>query len=769
MESECTNQVDENLYYNPSTEADPITHFDLARATRAVTGAVGCLESPQSYISTEHLHKWASTTGSCRNAKAEEGAPQSTGLYRAFTGPDEIRVLEVKPGSASDTVRCALHHCCVGYDGTHDPSHQPGPRRHHPAQFGTSTTAPTEPIWYTALSYRWGDPKDLGSPVDVSGHEIQITKSLEQILLHIRKPDHSVMMWIDQICINQKDNDDKATQIPLMSKIYGRALNTLVWLTPSPDFPMDVNPFRHFYDFAIKLQFSENNTNPKDFQGIGLPDADSDAWREVWHVLSQPYFQRLWIIQEIALSVRPWLACGDHLTSWRIFSDACLRLHGSGVSRWLRDKFDSSTTSISSSSPEHHGPASTPPRDACYQVTSLDGIAYSPVNKLRLWVLEETRGAISYDPRDKIYGMLGLDSLSYETSGPDLLQWEVNVSYDNDNTAARLYTEIAGQILTVQKDPVATLLVNVDHYHSMNGLPSWVPDWSQPRQTISLGAGLRFANFYTTALGSPSGHSRSADGRELHMRGFAFDVITTNLTDVFHDPDISCESPAAENNHTLLSCHRLASCLETYPPSPGPSPEATTTVFEAFWRTLVADKDAPLGLQSEVARERAPVAEFSEMFSLLLDASTGVRSGTSSLPGQTYSRRQRLPLGHKGSLTIEALRPENEEEASGGRRPAGKKKLAAAFARLRAAMRTALWNRRLGFTARGYLGLFPWYVRAGDVVCALRDCHVPFVLRPAGQGQDGKERFEILGECYVHGIMNGEAVVDGEESEFVLV
>ena len=59
-------------------------------------------------------------------------------------------------------------------------------------------------------------------------------------------------------------------------------------------------------------------------------------------------------------------------------------------------------------------------------------------------------------------------------------------------------------------------------------------------------------------------------------------------------------------------------------------------------------------------------------------------------------------------------------------------------------------HRRLCITKRRCLGLVPAYAVPGDIICVFGGSHVPFVLRPAG------ETFQLVGECYVHGIMQGE-------------
>ena len=74
-------------------------------------------------------------------------------------------------------------------------------------------------------------------------------------------------------------------------------------------------------------------------------------------------------------------------------------------------------------------------------------------------------------------------------------------------------------------------------------------------------------------------------------------------------------------------------------------------------------------------------------------------------------------------------------------------------------MNVLAW-RRLVTTRGGYLGLVPAAARCGDVVAVLMGCDTPLVLRR----RDGE--YEVVGECYVHGIMHGEVidmVTDGKQ------
>jgi hypothetical protein len=72
------------------------------------------------------------------------------------------------------------------------------------------------------------------------------------------------------------------------------------------------------------------------------------------------------------------------------------------------------------------------------------------------------------------------------------------------------------------------------------------------------------------------------------------------------------------------------------------------------------------------------------------------------------------------------------------------------------AAHSACGGRRLFHTSKGYLGLGPALLQAGDLVCVLAGGAIPFVLRQDSRSSPSKRRFKLVGEAYVHGIMHGE-------------
>lgn len=82
---------------------------------------------------------------------------------------------------------------------------------------------------YDALSYTWEDMKRKKS-VTVNGKRMEVTENLYEALLSIRLPREMRTLWIDQICIDQSSTEEKNSQVPLMTFIYSRASNVLIWL-----------------------------------------------------------------------------------------------------------------------------------------------------------------------------------------------------------------------------------------------------------------------------------------------------------------------------------------------------------------------------------------------------------------------------------------------------------------------------------------------------------------------------------------------------------
>lgn len=94
-----------------------------------------------------------------------------------------------------------------------------------------------EEIQYEAVSYRWGDPEP-GNTVFVNGpYTLDVTPNCLQALTCLRQKSRRRRLWIDAICIDQRENDtskrDRDRQVKIMGDIYHQARKVLVWLGPA--------------------------------------------------------------------------------------------------------------------------------------------------------------------------------------------------------------------------------------------------------------------------------------------------------------------------------------------------------------------------------------------------------------------------------------------------------------------------------------------------------------------------------------------------------
>jgi hypothetical protein len=116
----------------------------------------------------------------------------------------EIRVIDLLPGLRNDLIECVLQR-----QHLNDPS-----------------------LGFEALSYEWGEPNPTHSKYSIllDGKPFSIRENLWEALYHIRDPDKQRRLWIDAICINENDLEERSHQIGLMGDIYRHAKSVNVWL-----------------------------------------------------------------------------------------------------------------------------------------------------------------------------------------------------------------------------------------------------------------------------------------------------------------------------------------------------------------------------------------------------------------------------------------------------------------------------------------------------------------------------------------------------------
>jgi hypothetical protein len=153
---------------------------------------------------------------------------------------------------------------------------------------------------YKVTSYAWEDPSPLSTIKFTDGQSLPLSSTLSKLFASLQKRSKTFTVWIDALCINQEDDEEKASQVSLMGKVYSHAEQVLLWLGSSA--PETETAFR-FMESKQTLSWPEdweNDLNP-DLSGLN----------SIFSLLERPWFQRVWVIQEVILSNNVLMMCGD--------------------------------------------------------------------------------------------------------------------------------------------------------------------------------------------------------------------------------------------------------------------------------------------------------------------------------------------------------------------------------------------------------------------------------------------------------------------------
>jgi hypothetical protein len=244
-------------------------------------------------------------------------------------------------------------------------------------------------------------------------------------------------------------------------------------------------------------------------------------------------------------------------------------------------------------------------------------------------------------------------------------------------------------------------------------LPSWVPDWSIVRKTARLGW-----SSFSASLGTSAMVKFESSLTELHVAGIYVDTIggVGSPWSLHQSKGAGARDVAIAAGGFLLDMERLARLKKEQNIN-----IKCGSIAEAVWSTSTA------GLE-------------------LADDGKWRKGAFSS-------------RGYKE--TIEYYnRTHNEVKCNSE----GEFLFGAEAKRFHSTLSVRCVSRRAFVTKDGYLGLGPDAIQAGDIVVVLLGSNVPFILR-----ESVKNKFQLVGECYVYGIMNGEIMAKNQQTESLLI
>ncbi|CAD6591406.1 MAG: hypothetical protein ASARMPRED_005377 [Alectoria sarmentosa] len=636
--------------------------------------------------------------------------------YRScpLTKSNHIRILTVRQGGPDDSIECTL--------------------TTRPLAIPESSSPVDQVLPYEALSYHWGSG-EAGMKIKIYTESFpglfRVRPNLHAALNQLRLPDRPRRLWIDAICINQGDNDEKNAQVSLMSDIYTKATSVCVWLGEAS------------LDSNLALNFISRIVNLDDFDRLVADRRTPQEWAALSSLMRRAWFSRRWVVQEIALAARATLYCGDAYVRWSDFADAVSLFeavesesHIISKSIMRSDLFDhipdflgeikflGATRLVDATSnlfrKSKNGQVlerllslealisnlsafqASRPHDIIYAVLNLAKGMRTSAATSNKESLVETQSRVATEPSDQSLREQKLKKLATRKFKQAVEDHRFTIDYKKP------FFDVCKEFLrlTIKGDGFLDIICRP--WVPEDGIleterPSWLLNTSKTAWGMRRDGNYSRANA-DTLVGPPGLGKRNynASGdfivtdkwkfgeglkvRSMYVEGFVIDFIQR-------------KKPYAADGIILNEWLSAGGWIDMSALPP-----------DEFWRTLVADR-GPNGVNPPTFYPRAFKAAWNQ----------SVKGGHISTS----------TLVHNGKSTIVAKFLRRVQEV--------------------------IWMRRLIITEHEFLGLAPEMSKKRDLICILYGCSVPVVLRRMVDPVTDEEYFTFIGECYVHGVMDGEA------------
>jgi hypothetical protein len=180
---------------------------------------------------------------------------------------------------------------------------------------------------YIALSYAWGDRELTESVILSKDCSHRISKALFGCLKELSANDNTVRLWVDQICINQDDSDEREKQVRLMAEIYSQARQVTGWWETTDNSEAGIELFRLLSlakpevapaEMLLVIPSPQKRAVQIDKEKDVL-DIDKTSWQGAISLAQRSWFERLWVVQEVALASTLELRCGGSTISGETF------------------------------------------------------------------------------------------------------------------------------------------------------------------------------------------------------------------------------------------------------------------------------------------------------------------------------------------------------------------------------------------------------------------------------------------------------------------
>lgn len=679
---------------------------------------------------------------------------------------DQIRLLELQPGSWDAQIVCQLVVVGLG-----------------------------EKPKYRAISYVWG-PRSNMKTITLDGKSFAVTPNLESALRRFRSTNTVQLLWADAICMNQKDEKERNDQVALMGEVYREAQKVLIWLgngtahdnnsvamkgvkflSWSKNFDDDADKIASYAkDFLVYHQtrkllrhllqqdyvlgaFCLVNllARNKCLEGEDIAFFQSESVRqaivmELKTIMELPWWDRQWVIQETVLAKEVIIYYQGFEAPWEMFSAAARNF-------------------------QRHRQSCCADQNAKWPLADIQGIAkFARVfrdvddwrmiwkkddNRIRLLsLLWQFRSRTTTDPKDKVYALLPLVTDWKTRTGRKVK--EIVPTYNASD--ARVFRQVVLNSIQVHESLIV-LMGNTEKSSSLQkmNLPSWVPDWTVKPYAYELER-LKRAELYSASGNRPPTDLFIGESFML-TKGVRHGEVNTVGGVMDADDEMSANTTFAEWYGIADMKRYMDMRYQSGPCTRG----------DAFCRTLCMntetaarendDQHIPLNEEEYVkAGDR-----YGQDFIAELKSATRSRHDSADLDDPDGFRAQFERAGRSGTNKTFATRTKGIISSDGEEGMEEPEEIEDnQQVKIDDAVLTSTAHRRFFMTKVGTMGLGPACMQKEDIVYVLDGGNTPFLLRPIKGRRDvpgygEHECYQLVGDCYVHGIMYGEAVQDDKK------
>ena len=556
---------------------------------------------------------------------------------------------------------------------------------------------------FEATSYVWGETR-YSQTIQLDNGHSRVTESAFIALRQRQSIWRRRVLWIDAVCINQQDNEEKSRQVALTRQIYGQASRVIGVLGPQEQTYPALN------DFLVGLGILEELTQEAQID-ISLLTTSLYApfWIKFDNFLRSPWLYRVWILQEFAAANNLLCMFESRVFRWEVVADAIKFLSSN----------ETLLTFLSSK-----GWLSAEAGLGLQQISHMMAVReLVQTNQFMLFhvLLAEALTFEASDQRDRVFALLSL--------APPSARQDIPIDYSEPLES--LCIRATRHILRELRSFSFLCHTGSDNHHSQAlaergfsqelKLPSWVSNLH------SFRTGLADALPVWRAAPEEVLHFDIESGCDPHLEVSAAGVDqVANLTRV-----MSFENSQSGDYVGVINERARTFLREAWDIACVPYQEQDLQARrDAFYRTLIMDRSEPSAGATEP--DLSALFDAFEWFYNIQDA---MSASPSSLMTRDESKLDEM--GFPPEVRVPLLQRSDQ---------------------LSVRVRETMPFQRFGVTREGRMGLFPAGTKIGDQVHLIASAPMPFILqrKPVEQADDA-EHMTLLGPCYVHGIMHGEA------------